>query len=97
MSILVVGSVAFDTIRTPFGQADEALGGSATYFSAAASFFADVRLVAVVGEDFPDRHLEFLRSRRVDLAAYGGCRGRPSAGWGSTASTSTRRAPWRPS
>ncbi|MGD0267050.1 MAG: PfkB family carbohydrate kinase [Candidatus Methylomirabilota bacterium] len=67
MSILVVGSVAFDTIRTPFGQADEALGGSATYFSAAASFFADVRLVAVVGEDFPDRHLEFLRSRRVDL------------------------------
>jgi sugar/nucleoside kinase (ribokinase family) len=67
MSILVVGSVAFDTIRTPFGQADEALGGSATYFSAAASFFADVRLVAVVGEDFPDQHLEFLRSRRVDL------------------------------
>ena len=67
MSILVVGSVALDTVRTPFGQADEALGGSATYFSAAASFFADVRLVAVVGEDFPDRHLEFLRSRRVDL------------------------------
>jgi len=67
MSILVVGSVALDTVRTPFGQADEALGGSATYFSAAASFFADVRLVAVVGEDFPDRHLEFLRWRRVDL------------------------------
>jgi sugar/nucleoside kinase (ribokinase family) len=67
MSILVVGSVAFDTVRTPFGQADEALGGSATYFSAAASFFADVRLVAVVGEDFPDQHLEFLRSRKVDL------------------------------
>jgi sugar/nucleoside kinase (ribokinase family) len=67
MTILVVGSVALDTIRTPFGRADEALGGSATYFSAAASFFADVRLVAVVGEDFPDQHLEFLRSRRVDL------------------------------
>ena len=67
MSILVVGSVALDTVRTPFGQADEALGGSATYFSAAASFFADVRLVAVVGEDFPDQHLEFLRWRKVDL------------------------------
>jgi sugar/nucleoside kinase (ribokinase family) len=67
MSILVVGSVALDTVRTPFGRADEALGGSATYFSAAASFFADVRLVAVVGEDFPDQHLEFLRWRKVDL------------------------------
>ncbi len=67
MSILVVGSVALDTVRTPFGQAAEVLGGSATYFAAAASFFADVRLVAVVGEDFPDHHLEFLRARNVDL------------------------------
>src|SRR5574341_1827289 len=67
MSILVVGSVAFDTIRTPFGQAEEVLGGSATYFSTAASFFTDVRLVAVVGEDFPEHHLAFLRERRVDL------------------------------
>lgn len=67
MSILVVGSVAFDTIRTPFGQVTEVLGGSATYFSAAASFFADVRLVAVVGEDFPEDHLGFLRERNVDL------------------------------
>src|SRR5574341_870978 len=67
MSILVVGSVAFDAVRTPFGQAAEVLGGSATYFAAAASFFADVRLVAVVGEDFPDHHLEFLRARNVDL------------------------------
>lgn len=67
MSVLVVGSVAFDTIRTPFGVATEVLGGSANYFSMAASFFTDVRLVAVVGEDFPEAHLEFLRSRRVDL------------------------------
>ena len=67
MSILVVGSVAFDTVKTPFGQASEVLGGSATYFSTAASFFTEVRLVAVVGEDFPDHHLEFLRSRKVDL------------------------------
>jgi sugar/nucleoside kinase (ribokinase family) len=67
MSILVVGSVAFDTVRTPFGQAEEVLGGSATYFSAAASFFTEVRLVAVVGEDFPEHHVAFLRSRKVDL------------------------------
>ena len=67
MSILVVGSVALDTVKTPFGQAEEVLGGSATYFSAAASFFTDVRLVAVVGEDFPEHHLAFLRSRKVDV------------------------------
>ena len=67
MSILVVGSVALDTVRTPFGQAEEVLGGSATYFSVAASFFTDVRLVAVVGEDFQEQHVAFLRSRKVDL------------------------------
>ncbi len=67
MSILVVGSVALDTIRTPFGYAEETLGGSATYFSVAARFFSDVQLVAVVGEDFPDEHIAFLASRGVDL------------------------------
>lgn len=66
-SILVVGSVALDSVRTPFGDAKEALGGSATYFSVAASFFADVRIVAVVGEDFPEEHLAFLKSRSIDL------------------------------
>ena len=53
MSILVVGSVAFDSVETPFGMGDNVLGGSATYFSTSASFFTDVNLVAVVGEDFP--------------------------------------------
>jgi sugar/nucleoside kinase (ribokinase family) len=67
VSILVVGSVAFDSITTPYGQAPDVVGGSANYFSVAASFFAPVRLVAVVGEDFPAAHLEFLRSRGVDL------------------------------
>ena len=63
MSILVVGSVAFDSVSTPFGKADEALGGSATYFSTSASFFTDVRLVAVVGSDFPGRaHQGSLRT-----------------------------------
>lgn len=67
MSILVVGSVALDSVETPFGRVDSVLGGSATYFSTSASFFADVNLVAVVGEDFPEEHVEFLRSRNIDL------------------------------
>lgn len=67
MSILVVGSVAFDSVRTPFGQVEEVLGGSGTYFSTSASFFSDVQLVAVVGEDFPQEHLDFLASRNIDL------------------------------
>ena len=66
--LLVVGSVAFDTVRTPFGEVSEALGGSATYFSTSASFFTEVDLIAVVGEDFPESHVEFLRSRGIDLA-----------------------------
>ncbi len=55
MSILVVGSVAFDTIATPSGQVKDILGGAATYFSLAASYFTEVRMVAVVGEDFTPR------------------------------------------
>src|SRR5512143_412919 len=68
MRLLVVGSVAFDTVKTPFGEADEVLGGSATYFSTAASYFTEVSLVAVVGEDFPEKHVTFLKSRKVDVA-----------------------------
>lgn len=60
--------MAFDSVQTPFGKADEVLGGSATYFSTSASYFADVRLVAVVGEDFPDEHIERLESHGVDTA-----------------------------
>src|SRR5512136_1941648 len=67
MSILVVGSVAFDSVETPFGMVENVLGGSATYFSTSASFFTDVNLVAVVGEDFPEEHIAFLRSRNIDL------------------------------
>ncbi|MBI5884989.1 MAG: sugar kinase [Deltaproteobacteria bacterium] len=67
MGILVVGSVAFDSVQTPFGRADEALGGSATYFSTSASYFTDVRLVAVVGEDFPDGHIANLKGRGIDV------------------------------
>ncbi|MDA8169317.1 MAG: PfkB family carbohydrate kinase [Nitrospiraceae bacterium] len=67
MGILVVGSVALDTVKTPFGQVEEALGGSATYFSTSASYFTDVKVVAVVGEDFPETHIKFLKTRNVDL------------------------------
>jgi sugar/nucleoside kinase (ribokinase family) len=67
MSLLVVGSVAFDSVKTPFGEVNEVLGGSATYFSTAASYFTDVSLVAVVGTDFPDKHLTFLKSRKIDI------------------------------
>jgi sugar/nucleoside kinase (ribokinase family) len=68
MEILVVGSVAFDSVETPFGRRDDILGGSATYFSTSASFFAGVRLVAVVGEDFSAEHRAFLAARNIDLA-----------------------------
>jgi sugar/nucleoside kinase (ribokinase family) len=66
MSILAVGSMAFDSVETPFGKAEEVLGGSATYFSTAASFFTPVNLVAVVGHDFPEEHIDFLRRRGVN-------------------------------
>ena len=68
MDILVIGSVAFDTVETPFGRGDDVLGGSATYFSTSASFFTGVQLVAVVGEDFPEEPKQFLSSLGVDLA-----------------------------
>src|ERR1700736_1115978 len=67
-SLLVVGSVAFDSIETPNGSVDDALGGSATYFSYAASFFLPPRLVAPVGEDFPDEHRRLFAGRGIDAA-----------------------------
>ena len=66
MCVLVVGSVAIDTVETPFGTADSILGGSAVYFSLAASLFAPVRLVGVVGRDFPAEHYEIFRGRPID-------------------------------
>lgn len=66
MSVLVVGSAALDSVKTPYGEVTDALGGSAIYFAAAASYFTPVRMVAVVGEDFPMDQLEFLRHRGVD-------------------------------
>ncbi|MEK0431513.1 MAG: hypothetical protein RL139_1317 [Gemmatimonadota bacterium] len=68
MSLLVVGSVALDSVETPFGKADEVIGGSANYFSASASHQAPVQLVGVVGSDYPVEKLEPLRNRGVDFA-----------------------------
>lgn len=67
MAVLVVGSVALDTVETPFGKVTDALGGSAVYFALAASLYTPVALVGVVGEDFPARYLEWLRQRPIDL------------------------------
>lgn len=65
-SLLAVGSIALDSVQTPRGRVRDVLGGSAAYFSYAASFFAPVRLVGVVGKDFPREHMDLLASRRID-------------------------------
>ena len=67
MSVLVVGTVAFDSIETPFGSAERILGGSAAYFALGASFFAPVRIVGVIGEDFPQDYLDIFTQRNVDI------------------------------
>ena len=66
MSILVVGSVAFDTLKTPYGERQKILGGAATYFSLSASYFTEVRVVAVVGEDFTPENEDVMKKRGVD-------------------------------
>ncbi len=68
MSILVVGSVAYDTVETPFGRAERVLGGSASFFAVAASFFTPVNLVGVVGRDFGAQQLAAFDGRPIDLA-----------------------------
>ncbi len=67
MGVLVVGSIALDSVKTPFGVAENVLGGSASYFATAASFFSDVSLVGVVGEDFPAEAIALFRERDIDL------------------------------
>ena len=68
MSLLVVGSVAFDALETPFGKVDRTLGGAATYFSVAASYFTQVNLVGVVGDDFTPQDAAIFRGRRIDIS-----------------------------
>ena len=82
MPLLAVGSLALDTIETPEKTATDVLGGSLTHFSAAASIFTKVRLVGVVGSDFPEEHLEFLRGRDVDLTGVEVKEGKTFRWWG---------------
>lgn len=76
MSIVVVGSIAFDSIKTPFGQREKALGGAANYFAVTAQFFTTIQMVGVIGEDFPSFHLDYLQRRGVDLLGVERCLGR---------------------
>lgn len=81
MSILVVGTVAYDAIKTPFGERPHILGGSATHFSVSASFFTDVRLVAVVGDDFKTESEQVLVDRGVDVTDLKRLPGRKTFFW----------------
>jgi sugar/nucleoside kinase (ribokinase family) len=76
MSLLVVGSVAFDAIETPFGKVDRTLGGAASYFALAASHFVPVRIVAIVGEDFTDKERAIFKGRKIDLSGLEHASGR---------------------
>lgn len=76
MSILVVGSVAIDAVKTPFGKRDEALGGSATYFSMAASFFNKVNIVATVGKDFPKKYINLFKAKDIGIEGLHAARGK---------------------
>jgi sugar/nucleoside kinase (ribokinase family) len=67
MSVLVVGTVAFDSIETPAGSVERVLGGSAAYFALGASYFAPVRIVGVIGQDFPQDYLDLFTERGVDI------------------------------
>src|ERR1043166_3062409 len=68
MSLLVVGSVAFDAIESPYGKVDRIIGGAATYFAVAASFFTHVNLVAIVGDDFSEKDAAIFKSRKIDTS-----------------------------
>jgi sugar/nucleoside kinase (ribokinase family) len=81
LSLLVVGTVAFDSIETPGGAVDDVLGGSATYFSFAARYFTTPRLLAVVGEDFPDQHRQLFAARHIDIAGLSTEKGGKTFRW----------------
>lgn len=81
MSLVVVGSVGIDTVETPFGKAEDVVGGSAIYFSLAASYFTSVRLTANIGSDFPEAIWEVLRRRGVDLGGLQVFENEPTFRW----------------
>jgi len=81
MSVLVVGTIALDSIKTPFGEKRDILGGSGVYSAVAASFFTEVDLIGPIGRDFPQDHLDFLHSRKIGTAALQKING-PTFRWG---------------
>ena len=81
MKLVVVGSVALDDVESPSGKQEGVLGGSATYFSVSSSFFTKVHLVAVVGEDFPEKHIQFLKERGVNLEGLEVAKGGKTFRW----------------
>ena len=95
MAVTVVGSVAFDALETPYGKRDRILGGAATHFSLAASFFTDVRVVGVVGEDFGDEELAVFSKRGVNTDDLDRVEGRAARSSGRAATTRTCRSPIR--
>ena len=82
MSLVTVGTVAFDSIETPYGKADRVIGGAATYISLAASYFTkEAKLVAVVGDDFPESELKYMQKRKIDLEGLQIKKGEKSFFW----------------
>ncbi|HVN67448.1 MAG TPA: PfkB family carbohydrate kinase [Candidatus Sulfotelmatobacter sp.] len=81
MPVLIIGTIALDSVKTPFGEKKEILGGSGVYASVACSFFRDVSLIGPVGADFPAEHVAFLRERQIDLSAVHQLAG-PTFRWG---------------
>ena len=81
MSLLVIGTVAFDSVKTPFGEADNVLGGSATYFAVSASYFTSVRLRAIVGDDFPDEHMKVFEKHKINTDGLEKIPGKKTFSW----------------
>src|SRR5207244_12780627 len=77
MSVLVVGSIALDTVKTPVEEHADLLGGSASYAALSASFFSPVKLVGVVGSDFPDSEFDFWKQRKIDTEGVRRVEGKP--------------------
>ncbi len=95
MQVTVVGSIALDTVETPSGLNEEGLGGAATFFSLAAANYAPVHLVGVVGEDFPEEHVQLLRSKNINLDGLERAGGKRFGGPGNTTTTSTTGTRWK--
>ena len=87
MSVLIVGSIALDTVKTPVEEHADLLGGSASYAALGASFFSPVNLVGVVGDDFPESEFAFWKTRQIDASGVTRAHGKTFAGRANTPGT----------